>query len=113
MTRSSQTRARRTCIGAFAALVLSVFTVFTPAAAQTWTPVAIPDPGVAGTMALLTPNAAGSYINGTWSESPAPMSTARLYFASHILPDGRYWVLGGEYTGEPVSCHVHEHGRNL
>jgi hypothetical protein len=26
------------------------------------------------------------------------MSTARLYFASHVLRDGRVWVLGGEYV---------------
>nr|WP_276598271.1 kelch repeat-containing protein [Roseateles koreensis] len=27
------------------------------------------------------------------------MSTPRLYFASHVLRDGRVWVLGGEYSG--------------
>jgi hypothetical protein len=48
----------------------------------------------------LTPNASGSYINGVWNLNPiAPMSTPRLYFASHVLPDGRVWLLGGEYSG--------------
>ena len=46
----------------------------------------------------LTPDAKGSYINGTWS-TLAPEPIARLYFASQILPDGRLFVLGGEYSG--------------
>ena len=50
----------------------------------------------------LSPNASGSYINGTWSAGSAPMSLGRLYFASHVLPSGEVWVLGGEYSG--ASC---------
>src|SRR5436190_1217659 len=46
----------------------------------------------------LTPDINGSYIDGTWS-SIAPMSTTRLYYASHVLPSGKVWLLGGEYTG--------------
>jgi hypothetical protein len=46
----------------------------------------------------LTPDATGSYVNGTWS-TLAPMNEDRLYFASQVLPDGRVWVMGGEYTG--------------
>ena len=88
--------------------------------AQTWSPVTATDPGFAGTLVqmtdgqvfvqdgttnqhwtLLKPNPAGSYIAGTWSATPAPMNLARLYFGSHVLPDGRFWVLGGEYTGSP------------
>ena len=46
----------------------------------------------------LTPDINGSYIEGTWS-SIAPMSTTRLYYASHVLPSGKVWLLGGEYTG--------------
>lgn len=46
----------------------------------------------------LTPAANGSYVDGTWS-SIAPMGTNRLYFASHVTPDGNVWVLGGEYSG--------------
>ena len=46
----------------------------------------------------LTPDAHGSYVNGTWS-TLAPMTMPRLYFTSNVLQDGRVWVLGGEYTG--------------
>ncbi len=46
----------------------------------------------------LTPDAAGSYINGTWT-TLAPGPVPRLYFASQTLPDGRFWLVGGEYTG--------------
>ena len=46
----------------------------------------------------LTPDINGSYVNGTWT-ALAPMSVPRLYFASELLPSGKLWVLGGEYTG--------------
>jgi hypothetical protein len=46
----------------------------------------------------LSPDAHGSYANGTWT-TLAPMSIPRLYFTSDVLQDGRVWVLGGEYTG--------------
>jgi hypothetical protein len=46
----------------------------------------------------LTPDATGSYINGTWSVL-ASGPTARLYFPSQVLPDGRFWLAGGEYSG--------------
>lgn len=46
----------------------------------------------------LTPNATGSYTSGTWT-TVASMSLNRLYFGSNVLPDGRMFVLGGEYTG--------------
>ena len=77
----------------------------------TWTKVTNLAPGNAGLMLLLTdgtimvqnggsqnwmrltPNAQGSYINGVWTLNPiAPMSTPRLYYATHVLPDGRVWV---------------------
>jgi len=45
----------------------------------------------------LTPDSHGSYINGTWT-TLASMSIQRLYFASVILPSGKLWVLGGEYS---------------
>jgi hypothetical protein len=49
----------------------------------------------------LTPNADGSYIDGTWSQiASMPSSYTPLYFASAILPDGRMIVEGGEYIGE-------------
>jgi hypothetical protein len=48
----------------------------------------------------LTPNAQGSYINGTWSQiASMPADYQPLYFASAILPDGRMIVEGGEYNG--------------
>jgi hypothetical protein len=47
----------------------------------------------------LTPNAAGSYAAGTWS-TRASMSVTRLYFGSNILPDGRVFVIGGEYSSD-------------
>src|SRR5262245_53483730 len=46
----------------------------------------------------LTPDDSGSYINGTWSLL-ASMSIPRLYYASHVLPSGKVWILGGEYSG--------------
>jgi hypothetical protein len=46
----------------------------------------------------LTPDDKGSYINGTWS-TLASEPVARLYFASQIMPDGRLFVVGGEYSG--------------
>ncbi len=52
----------------------------------------------------LTPNASGSYINGTWS-TIASMHGDRLFFSSQVLPSGEVYVAGGEYgaggtTGE-------------
>ena len=46
----------------------------------------------------LTPDDRGSYINGTWT-TLASEPIARLYFASQIMPDGRLFVVGGEYSG--------------
>ena len=46
----------------------------------------------------LTPDAHGSYVNGTWTLL-APMSMPRLYFTTNVLQDGRVWLLGGEYSG--------------
>lgn len=46
----------------------------------------------------LTPSANGSYATGTWTDV-ARMGTGRVYFASHVTPDGNVWVLGGEYSG--------------
>jgi len=46
----------------------------------------------------LEPDRKGDYSNGNFTKR-APMSIGRLYFPSEVLPDGRLWVLGGEYTG--------------
>ena len=49
----------------------------------------------------LTPDASGSYVDGTWSQiASMPADYTPLYFASAILPDGRMIVEGGEYIGE-------------
>ncbi len=40
----------------------------------------------------------GSYVNGTWT-TLAPSHLPAIYFASQVLPDGRFWYVGGEYTG--------------
>jgi len=65
----------------------------------------------------LTPDAFGSYVNGTWdtpSIAPMPDGTdtrigcnpctyAPLFFASQVLPDGRVVVIGGEdVSGFPL-----------
>ena len=86
------------------------------AIAGTWAPVTAQPPRPPGLMLLLTdgtvmvqgepydqwmrlsPSRSGSYQDGSWSML-APMRTARLYFASTVLPSGKVWVLGGEYAG--------------
>jgi len=44
----------------------------------------------------LTPDAHGSYINGTW-DTIRSMFEDRLFFSTQVLPDGRVYVAGGEY----------------
>lgn len=93
-----------------------------PAAASPWQPVTHAAPFFPGTMLLasdgtvlvhsepaaggtsawykLTPDAKGSYADGTWSKIPSmPGGYDPLYFASAILPDGRMIIEGGEYLG--------------
>ncbi len=45
----------------------------------------------------LTPDSSGNYVNGTWSYI-APMNVTRRDFASNVLPSGKVFVMGGEYT---------------
>jgi hypothetical protein len=45
----------------------------------------------------LTPDTSGSYTNGLWTRV-ADSNTARKYFASAVLADGRVIVCGGEYS---------------
>jgi hypothetical protein len=92
------------------------------AGAQTWTPltnqptfsastafiltdgrVMVQDTGTQDWWAL-TPDANGSYQNGTWSKlASLPAGYAPLYYASAVLPSGRLAILGGEYNfGSPV-----------
>ncbi len=53
--------------------------------------------------ARLTPDANGSYVNGTWSPL-APMNYPRLFFSSAVMKDGRVFVAGGEYPRDPVDA---------
>ena len=46
----------------------------------------------------LTPDATDSYINGTFS-ARASMSLERLFFGSNVLPSGKVFLVGGEYSG--------------
>jgi hypothetical protein len=50
----------------------------------------------------LTPDATGSYINGTFSPR-ASMSLPRLFFGTNVLPSGKVFLLGGEYSGPDAS----------
>src|SRR3954470_22672537 len=90
-------------------------------AAGTWSPLVNAAPNNIGTMELLsdgtvmaqaggsnawyklTPDAAGSYVNGTWSQL-ANMNLGRLYYATNVLRDGRVFVLGGEYSGPSLTA---------
>src|SRR5262249_26105241 len=104
-----------------ASLIILAWTALGHAAS--WTPLSSLAPDYTGTMLLLTdgtvmvqgyspgnnwmrltPDITGSYVNGTWSIL-ASMSIPRLYYASHVLPSGQVWLLGGEYTGVPFQPH--------
>jgi hypothetical protein len=52
----------------------------------------------AGQWFVLTPDATGSYVNGTWSSGGhLPSGYAPLYFGSQVLLDGKTVVIeGGE-----------------
>ena len=107
----------RSRISALACCLAFSFAFGVVASAQTWTAVTPPPQGQqVGTMLLLTdgsvmmvdgvgpgwlrltPDAKGNYATGSWTTA-APMSEERLFFASQILPSGKLYVLGGEYSG--------------
>lgn len=55
--------------------------------------------GTWGNWWTLTPDANGNYANGTWTQvATMPSGYGPLYFASAVLPDGRYIAEGGEYN---------------
>jgi hypothetical protein len=105
---------------AIACTILS--TVLGTALAQTWTPL-VNQPGAdVGVMLqlrdgrilvheeqsgnsrawhILTPDASGSYVNGTWSSGGLlPSGYAPWFFGSQVLLDGKTVVIeGGEYNG--------------
>ena len=52
----------------------------------------------------LTPDANGHYETGTWTQVAGTVSSyGPLYFASAVLPDGRYIIEGGEYNNGSAS----------
>ena len=63
--------------------------------------------GVGNAWYRLTPDANGSYPNGTWS-TLAPMNYDRLYYSSQVLRDGRVLVAGGEYGNGTNSAEVYD-----
>ena len=102
------------------ALGIACFVIFAglvSVCAQTWTPLTN-QPNFSASTALLltdgtvmvhdaggqnwwrlTPDAGGSYINGTWSQlASLPAGYSPLYYASAVLKDGRVIVMGGEYN---------------
>jgi len=121
-TRFFQTWIREKLSASLAALLilLLIFSAEQSKAQGAWTPVATVAPHPNGGVMLLlsdgtvmaktgsgggsignlwdrlTPNASGSYANGTWTTLPAMIDT-RLYFSSQVLKDGRVFVAGGEY----------------
>ena len=87
---------------------------------------AIPDPGGAQTLILLsdgsvmvqggrneatnrwyrlTPDSSGSYANGTWTQL-ASMDLERLFFPATMLKSGKVFALGGEYSGPNTDPNV-------
>ncbi len=55
---------------------------------------------------MLTPDATGSYANGTWT-TIASMISDRYAFASQVLPSGKVWVAGGEYGAGGTTSEVY------
>ena len=47
----------------------------------------------------VTPDATGSYVNGTWTQL-ASMNVSRLFFGSDVLPSGNVFVVGGLYASD-------------
>lgn len=104
-------------------LLSAIFLALTPSrsTAGTWTNLVNQAPGGVSLMLLLTdgtvicqnsgntgwykltPDAHGSYVNGTWS-TIASMTYSRRYYSSEVLENGNVFVAGGEYgSGGPYS----------
>jgi hypothetical protein len=101
-----------------------------PPASGTWTPTTNPPPasGMSNPMVLtdgtvvmyatctgnwyrLTPDPNSTYyntyINGTWTTiASLPSGYQPRFFASAVLPDGRFIVEGGEYNNPVDGCHT-------
>ena len=112
---------KSSCAFAVAAIALSS----QAAQAGTWTQVANNAPGGVNLMELLTdgtviaqnggnagwykltPDIHGSYVNGAWS-SIASMHDTRLYGASQVMPDGRFFYAGAEYGTGGSTAEVYD-----
>ncbi len=55
----------------------------------------------------LTPNASGSYVNGTWT-TVASMNYDRLFFPTQVLPSGKLFAAGGEYGSGATRGEVYD-----
>ena len=55
--------------------------------------------GTSNTYYALSPDASGSYVNGTWSQL-ASSSVERLFAPTNILPNGNVFLMGGEYSSD-------------
>lgn len=69
--------------------------------------VLVQDQGASGaggsTWWILRPDAHGSYVDGTWTQTGSlPAGYTPEYAASAVLPDGRVIVEGGEFNGTPT-----------
>lgn len=60
--------------------------------------VMVQGPNVTKRWDRLNPDAKGNYLGGTWTPI-ASMNLERLYFGSNVLPSGKVFLLGGEYSG--------------
>jgi autotransporter-associated beta strand protein len=58
--------------------------------------------GQSSTWYKLTPDAQGNYINGTIAQV-ASSNVQRLFFATTVMPSGKVWVMGGEYSNATPS----------
>jgi len=104
-----------------AGLIVSAFTLMSAAvSAQTWTPfpntpsISAYNPTLMtdGTVLVqdgdndvwwrLTPDNKGNYLKGTWKQLPSTPGFGPLYYASQVLPDGRFFAIGGEYNLGPI-----------
>lgn len=56
----------------------------------------------------LTPDVTGSYVNGTWSNTIAPMADTRHDFSSQLLPNGKLYAAGGEYGTGAATAEVYD-----
>ncbi len=60
----------------------------------------------------LTPNAQGSYVNGTWTALANSIDT-RLHHASQVLRDGRVFVAGGQFGTGYAKAEVYDPVTNV